>query len=451
METGKQSIVIPTIWAEDGGNSIMDAYRADNSFQQAAEVSTDRAEPERRPEEQQEPQKPESLSDRHHAIALEEQDAHTAARARKENIEALAEELGVDSEELRVPKSLTGYNASLIAKVMADFDFSVSDLKSPSKIELLKTACEDEARRAEELELEEVRKNLESEEDPEDEDEAEEGEEEAEESEEEEQPETEEKPEEQASIELPKTLREMTPEQRESMDKHLNEVYQAAMKANHPAYVEYSGEALAEVLDIEAEHRPKFQAAAQVLTTMGENMLQTRVPQLVGTFMMEHMPQLLEHFMPGSAALFRQAQIANTWQSVLEQDEFKDLGLPKWNSPEFSQAAEKVHKANPWLVDFDPPGPDGRPLPINEALFAKAAITARLLAGDRTSPKRMMEQAAQAFAKGKQEATRANRRVSAGRSLGAGKTTGKISERAEYLSMMDAYNLHHGNSFGSDK
>jgi hypothetical protein len=80
-----------------------------------------------------------------------------------------------------------------------------------------------------------------------------------------------------------------------------------------------------------------------------------------------------------------------------------------------------------------------------QALRIKAAVTARLLAGERISPKQVLAQVNEALAKGKSEAQRSARRVSASRALGTGRTAaGALESRRERNSIMAAYNERKG-------
>ena len=155
--------------------------------------------------------------------------------------------------------------------------------------------------------------------------------------------------------------------------------------------------------------------------------------------MAENFAGILETFMPGMGDAYREATVANVWGDVLEMDQFKDLGLPKHGTPAFDAAAQKVYAQNPWLNNFDPPGPDGKPLPVREALRVKAETVAKLLAGERLSPKEVLRQIHEARQAERQNVERSNRRVKAGRSLGAGKSTAAFDSKSERNSLLDAF------------
>ncbi len=147
----------------------------------------------------------------------------------RQNVAELAEELGCDAADLRLPKSIAGYDAALIVKVMGYYDLGADDLRSPAKVQTLKTAIDAEL--AEQAELDEVRKSLSEEEEPDPEEDLEETDEPAE---EEAEAEEEQKP---PVEERPSSLAEMTPEAREAMQKHVNEVYQRSTETNEANFV----------------------------------------------------------------------------------------------------------------------------------------------------------------------------------------------------------------------
>jgi hypothetical protein len=87
---------------------------------------------------------------------------------------------------------------------------------------------------------------------------------------------------------------------------------------------------------------------------------------------------------------------------------------------------------------------NGNPAPVRQALHAKAVLTARLLSGEKFTPEARTKLAQESFEKGKQAANRTNRRVSAGRALAGGKSTGRIGAEERFTSLRDAYNDRNG-------
>ena len=235
------------------------------------------------------------------------------------------------------------------------------------------------------------------------------------------------------------------PEKLKTLNEHIEATYQRARSMSDPVMTDVFVTGLAKALGTPAENLPALKDVADILSYGGYSLVEAAMPkllpQLMHGYMAENFGPILESYAPGLGDAFRVATIENTWHDCLAMDEFKDMGLPRFNTPEFQAAADKVHAANPWLDSFDPKGPDGKPLPILEALKVKAQVTARLLSGERISPKQLMEKIAEATAAGKRDAERTNRRVSASRIMrgsrsrkSAGANFDPPSERESLLS-----------------
>ena len=337
-----------------------------------------------------------------------------------------------DAEEFELPDAFTAYSAEDIEAVLGLMGLSEDDLKDPRFAAL-------------------VLKELESSFSPVDsEDEADEEtedaeEEEAEEKAEEKQPE-EKKPEEKpATNPLAKKLADLTPEERTAMQAHIEQVFDRSKQINAPVYTEHFVSALGKALDCPPEQMERLGGVVEILQFGAQNLVESAVPALVHRYMQENFAPnfgaIMESYAPGLADSYREAVVANTWADTLEMDEFKDAGLPKFGTPEFDEAAKTVHEKNPWLNDFDPKDKNGRPLPILEALHVKAAVTARLLAGEKLSPKQVMAQIAEAQAAVRKNAEGHTRRVTASRILSSGRHTSGSMEKpkSERESLMDAY------------
>lgn len=333
--------------------------------------------------------------------------------------EEAADPFGDSSE---IPEALQDFDADQIADAMLLLGITEADLEDQRWINALKMTLESQAT----------------------EDAAEEG---AESDNPDEKP-AEEKPEEkpaEVKPELKSKLADLTPEEQAAMKTHIEQVWQRAKQVNSPIYQEHFCNSLAKALDCPPEEMGRLNDVVEVLQFGAQNLLQTSIHPLVTEYMQQNFaPQfgaILESYVPGLAESFREATISNVWGETLESEAFKDLGLPKFGTPEFQEAAEKVHAENPWLLNLDPTGPDGKPLPIMEALRVKAIATARLLAGQRVTPKQIAQQVANGIAMGKKTAERSTRRVSASRILRGGRTTGSIETRdgSERESLMDAF------------
>jgi hypothetical protein len=174
-------------------------------------------------------------------------------------------------------------------------------------------------------------------------------------------------------------------------------------------------------------------------TIYAANLVNTILPRLLPSMM----SQAVEAVFPGFGKMYEGALHANTWEDLRASDAtFKSLHA--FGTPEFQDAYKQTVKANPWIeqtqfVDQK----TGRPLSTPQTVATRYRIVAQLLSGQKVSPQATQD----AINKGKQDATRSQRRVSAGRSLGAGRTTGKIApstDKPEGGSLADAYNKHHG-------
>jgi len=423
----------------DGSNSLMSAYQADNSFKPSAEVSPEiNPSPEQSDVETQKPERPESLADRHHALDLAAQDEREAVQSHKANVAALAAELGMDAEDLHLPASLAGYDAAVIAKVMADFGFEAEDFRSPAQVAQLKVACEQELKDQEELEN--IRQSLAEEESDEDEtpDEEESDEDET-------PPEEEPKSEEEIKppTERPSSLAELTDEQRTAMQKHITEVYQRSQQTNDPVYTEHLANCLAAALDIAPEHVEKFHAVAEILEFGAQNLLETILPGAINHYMRMNFHDAMNSYAPGFAESYTESVLEKTWNSVAGDD------LPKYNTPEWVKLRDEISAKHAYLdgIDFRTDPKTGKPLTDLQALKMKAELVATLCRNQRVTPQAFQD----AITKAKADAGRAQRRVSAGRMLGKGKSAGNIGREEKGVSLMDAYYLHNGNSFGSDK
>jgi len=293
------------------------------------------------------------------------------------------------------------------------------------------------------------------------EDETEESEEESEaEPEEEEQIEGEEEPEAEAEqpkpeIAMPASLAELLQPGNEEAAKqlatHISETWDRSVKTTQPIMLDVLTHNLATVMQTPEEHVPAVRATCEVLNYAAQSFAEAAVPPMVEqhivSFVRNNFQQVLEAFVPELGEMrqsFTENLAAKTWADTVASEEFASLKLPAFATPEFNELAEKVYQQNPWLAEFDPVDAEGKQLPIRQALAVKAQVAARLCAGARVNPKEILRQVVEAGKKGKQDAERSARRVSAGRMLGSGKSTGSIGvERSDQQSLIDAYAARH--------
>jgi hypothetical protein len=246
---------------------------------------------------------------------------------------------------------------------------------------------------------------------------------------------------------LPKTIEDLLkdPEQAKAVAEHVTKLFERSQAPanSDPLLTDIFTDSLAKSLDTPAEALPQLKSAVAVLQYGAQSMIETQLPPMITSyfqdFVQNHLPQVLESLYPGMQASYAQASAANAWSDVCASEEFKGLSLPAFGTPEFQAAADELYAANPFLNTLDPLGPDGKQLPVAQALRAKAEICARLLAGARVDPKSELKRIAAAVETTKKGAESRNRRVSAPRSLGAGRTAGQLGETESYTSLRDAY------------
>ena len=226
----------------------------------------------------------------------------------------------------------------------------------------------------------------------------------------------------------------------EALHKHADEVWTRAEQINHPQAVKLFTDGLAKVLDTPPENRKMLEDTVSVLQWGAQSIIESAVPALVHSYMEANFANVMEGYAPGFQQNYTSDMLNRTWDSVRGND------LPKFGTPEFHELAKEVHEKHPFLNDIDFKDRNGKPLPVMDALRAKAELTARLCRGERVTPQTIQD----AVARGRADASRSNRRVSASGAMGrAGRTTGSIGkhERGE-TSLRDAYNAEHGKDGG---
>jgi hypothetical protein len=176
----------------------------------------------------------------------------------------------------------------------------------------------------------------------------------------------------------------------------------------------------------------------QEQTMYAANLVNTILPRLMPSFL----SAAVEAVFPGFGKMYEGALHANTWEEVRSSDaNFK--ALHAFGTPEYQAAYKAALKANPWIEQAQFTDPKtGRPLSVPQTVATRYRIVAQYLSGQKVTPQTVQD----AVNKGKQDATRSNRRVSASGALKGGRTTGtigKVTEKPEGGSMMDAYNKQH--------
>jgi hypothetical protein len=404
---------------EETTNGLMQAYddgapvHQGNPSQELADngTSLEREKPET--ERDQLPET-ETLEDRR--LRYQEED-RAQAGTEADNHAELARLLDVAADELSIHASLRGFQADTIAGYMQQFGLEAEDLSDAKVARMLAQQMKADGEAGEDSEAE-------------DEDETEEKSEEN-------------KAEEKPPEPRPSKLAELTEPQRAEMTKHVDQVWDHAQQVNDPVYTEHFENALAGALGTPPEARESLRNAVQVLQFGAQNLIESALPALVHQYMGQNFGQIFETYAPGLGAMYSEAAVANTWESVINQEEYKSLRLPSFGTPECDEAFQEANRNNPWLATFDPPGPNGQPMPMQQALKVRAGVIAKLIAGERLSPAKVNAQIQAAVETGKRSAERNNRRVSASRSLGSGRHADNNTEK--FTSLRDAYSSRHGN------
>lgn len=187
-----------------------------------------------------------------------------------------------------------------------------------------------------------------------------------------------------------------------------------------------------------AESPEQLQNTKNLSSTLiqgGLSLMSTVVPQILANYL----PSFIEQYLPGLAENHREATAHNVWQDVRSSDaSFRDL--PEVDSPEFTELRAKLVAANPWLetITFQ----DGNKRPLHpdhpQAMRQHALVFARLARGEQFTPETIRK----AVETGRREATSHTRKVTASRSLGAGKSKGQFQapKNDEFVAAIHEFN-----------
>jgi len=352
-----------------------------------------------------------TASEEHEVRKQRRQEQSAEQTAERDEAEAAEHDLNEEAAEgtLELPELLQDYDSAAVAKMMEKYGLDEADLQNPKFAALVKGAL-DRGEEAEDAELDE-----------------------------EVEPETDE-PEKQEA-EQPKEEATNPADKLQQFHEYIQTVQQevADPTINNPMMVEAFKNELAQCFDAESpEAKQSIDRLANVALIGAHNLINTLVPRLIG----QYIAPAIESVLPGLSQSHSEALVYNTWEDTRSSGQFGS-DLPKFGTPEFYQAAERVHKANPWLENLEFRDAQGNFLPIREALKQKAEITAKLLSGEKLTPKMIAE----TYKKGQSHGEKSSRRVSAGRSLGAGRSTGSISQESSNFSLVDAYRERHNGGF----
>ena len=317
------------------------------------------------------------------------------------------------AEEFELPAEFTPYDGDAIESILGLMGLTESDLLDPDQAALVLAELQEAFPLAEQENGEEAEEEAEKPEDK-----------------------PEEKTEEKKPEARPSKLAELTQDQRVEMSKHVEAVWGRAQQVNDPVYTEHFTKALAGALGTPPEAMEALQSTVEILQFGAQNMLESALPAMVHSYLQQNFADVMEGYAPGFSARYTQQTIESTWDAVRGND------LPAFGSPEFEELAKSVHEKHPFLNDIDFKDAKGNPLPVLDALRAKAELTARLCRGERVSPKTIQA----AVERGKADANKTNRRVSASRALGKGRSIGSIGKVEESTTTLrDAYSARHSN------
>jgi hypothetical protein len=189
---------------------------------------------------------------------------------------------------------------------------------------------------------------------------------------------------------------------------------------------------LSEIANSNMNEADKTLATVEALSFGGVNLIQSIVPQVLS----RQLPGLIESYMPGIGQMYVESTMHNVWENVKASDPgFKSL--PAFNTPEFTEMADKVMRENPWL-HTQLSGPDGKPLPWKTQLEMKSLAACRAMIGQQVDPSTISK----AFEAGRRKASEHQRRVHASKSMGAGRSRGEIgqTQRDDFRDAIHAYN-----------
>jgi hypothetical protein len=317
-----------------------------------------------------------------------------------------------ESEEFELPAEFSGWDSDVIESVIGLLGLSPSDLLDPEQAALVLAELQ------EAFPLEAGEEAADDEDEPKTE------------------PEEKEKTEEKKVEPRPSKLAELTQDQRAEMSKHVEAVWQRAQQVNDPVYSEHFTKALASALGTPPEGMESLQNTVEILQFGAQGMLESALPAMVNAYLQQNFADVMENYAPGFSANYTKQTLVSTWDAVRGTD------LPAFGSPEFEELAKSVHEKHPFLNDIDFKDAKGNPLPVMDALRAKAELTARLCRGEKVTPKTIQA----AIAADRAQAARSTRRVSASRSLGKGRSAGgNFTAEESTTSLRDAYNSQHSN------
>jgi hypothetical protein len=324
------------------------------------------------------------------------------------------EDADVLIEQDGLPESLQQFGLDDVAAVMARFGLTNEDLADPRWQSAIADVLQSQSNteEAEEAGEEDDPEKAKTEEEKKDE----------------------QKPEEKKPEPRPSKLADLTPEQRVEMGKHIEQVWSRAQQVNAPIYTEKFVSSLASALQTPPEQMEALNNTVEVLQWGAQNLIESALPALVHGYLRQNFAGVMEAYAPGFANNYTSDVLNRTWEEVRGND------LPKFGTAEFKELAKEIHLKHPFLNDIDFKDSKGKPLPTMDALRAKAELTARLCRGERITPQTIQD----AVARGREDATKNNRRVSASRALGTGRTTGAIGQKKETAtSLRDAYTAQH--------
>jgi hypothetical protein len=343
----------------------------------------------------------------------EERGAHLAKTEPKQSLsDAFDGAAAPEAETFELPAEFTPYDGDAIEAILGLMGLVEEDLRDPEQAALVLA------------ELEEAFP-LEEGEEAADEEEANETE-----------PEEKEKTEEKKVEPRPSKLAELTKDQRAEMSKHVEQVWNRAQQVNDPIYSEHFTAALAGALGTPPEGMGALQNTVEILQFGAQNMLESALPAMVNAYLQQNFKDVIENYAPGFSASYTERTLTDTWDRVRGND------LPEFSADpqsEFQKLAEAVTAKHPFLQDIDFKDSRGNPLPVLDALLAKATLTAKLIRGEKVTPATIQD----AIAKDREKAAKSNRRVSASRSLGKGRSAGNsFTAEESTTTLRDAYRGH---------
>lgn len=222
---------------------------------------------------------------------------------------------------------------------------------------------------------------------------------------------------------------QLTLSPQEQMTQHIAQLEQLAQVEHQPEVLDLFSRAIAHVLESPSSIADKSRELATLAAQGMSNYAWTTGQRAIEGYLAQNFPAIIEHFLPGLAQLHQDALAQDVWENARAESEFTHL-LPRYDTDEYHALGERLEKEHGWLAALDFTDAQGRPLPMKQAMQEKAALVIKLASGEQLTQATAAESIKKAVERGRQQERAVTRKVSAGKSLGAGRTRGEFTSKA---------------------